>query len=148
MKRKDRERTDRAFMDQVLLNADILWISLNRDGAPYVIPVNPAFCDGVLYFHCATEGLKLDLLRKDPRIGFATAVGVEIIPEKSTTHYHSISGSGRASLVSSDDEKQKALKSIRDKYQAKCTIPASESRLKQLQIVRIDIEEMTGKEAK
>ena len=125
MRRKERERTDRAFMEQVLKDADTLWLSLNTEGAPYVIPVNHALHEGVLYIHCANEGLKLDLIRRDPRVGFAAATDV---------------------IVEDEAEKQTALVAIRDQYQAICDLPAPASRLPQIGIVRIVIESLTGKE--
>lgn len=148
MRRKERERTDRAFMEQVLKDADTLWLSLNTDGAPYVIPVNHALHEGVLYVHCADEGLKLDLIRRDPRVGFAAAADVRILRERSSTAYRSVCGSGTAVLVDDDEEKQKALVAIRDQYQAICDLPAPAARLPKIGIIRIDIERMTGKEAR
>ena len=146
MRRKERERTDRAFMEQVLKDADTLWLSLNTEGAPYVIPVNHALHEGVLYIHCANEGLKLDLIRRDPRVGFAAATDVRIIRERSTTAYRSVCGSGTAVIVEDEAEKQTALVAIRDQYQAICDLPAPASRLPQIGIVRIVIESLTGTE--
>jgi hypothetical protein len=33
---------------------------------PYAVPMNHAFVDGVLYFHCAPTGRKLDIIRANP----------------------------------------------------------------------------------
>lgn len=148
MRRKERERTDRAFMEQVLKDADTLWLSLNTEGAPYVIPVNHAVHKGVLYVHCAAEGLKLDLIRRDPRVGFAAAADVRILRERSSTAYRSVCGSGTAVIVDDDEEKQTALAAIRDRYQAMCDLPAPAARLPRIGIIRIVIENLSGKEAR
>lgn len=147
MRRKERERTDRAFMEQVLREADTLWLSMNTGDAPYVIPVNHVFHEGVLYIHCATEGYKLDLIHRNSRVGFAAAVGVEILREKATTGYRSVCGTGQAVLVTGNEEKQAALLAIRDRYNALCHLPASPEKLARTAIIRIDIDGLTGKQA-
>ena len=49
-------------------------IALNDDGFPYMVPLNFGMDieDGqlYLYFHCAMQGKKLDLIRKDNRATF------------------------------------------------------------------------------
>lgn len=146
MRRNDRERTDKAFMDQVLAEAEELWVGFNTGGAPYVLPLNFAHVDNCLYMHCAVEGRKLDLIRQDPRVGFTTAAGVEIIREKFTTRYRSVCGTGRAVILEDAAEKQKALDAISERYQALCPRPAPEKMLARTLAIRIDIEELTGKE--
>lgn len=59
-------------------------LSCNAEGAPYVVPMNYGFAlapDGrlTLYLHCAAEGRKLDLLRRDARVGFAISALVETV---------------------------------------------------------------------
>lgn len=43
-----------------------------ENGYPYAIPLNQYYdvSDGKLYFHCAKEGLKLDLLAKNNKVCF------------------------------------------------------------------------------
>mgnify|MGYP001068682697 CR=1 FL=1 len=146
MRLKKRECNEDAFFDEVFTAADDLALAMNAGDFPYVIPVNHALHEGVLYIHCANEGLKLDLIRRDPRVGFAAATDVRIIRERSTTAYRSVCGSGTAVIVEDEAEKQTALVAIRDQYQAICDLPAPASRLPQIGIVRIVIESLTGKE--
>ena len=35
-------------------------------GEPYAVPINHAYADGKLYFHCALTGRKLDTIRANP----------------------------------------------------------------------------------
>jgi len=68
---------DPQFMHAILRDAGEIYLALNAPNtvdAPYVLPVNHVFHKGCIYFHCATERRKLDLLRANPRIGFSTAV--------------------------------------------------------------------------
>lgn len=97
MRRTEREILDLNFMQQVLQDAQEIYIALNSGDAPYVLPVNYVFHNGCIYFHCALEGRKLELMRTDARIGFSTAVDIQV--ENTTTRYRSICGSGTAKLV-------------------------------------------------
>jgi nitroimidazol reductase NimA-like FMN-containing flavoprotein (pyridoxamine 5'-phosphate oxidase superfamily) len=35
-------------------------------GEPYAVPMNHAYADGKIYFHCALTGRKLDMIRANP----------------------------------------------------------------------------------
>jgi uncharacterized protein len=43
------------------------------DGHPYVVPINYAYVDGKVLFHCALEGKKLDCIRANPGVCFTVA---------------------------------------------------------------------------
>ena len=43
------------------------------EGAPYVVPVNYAYVEGKILFHCALEGQKLDCIRANPNVCFTVA---------------------------------------------------------------------------
>jgi len=134
---------DLEFMRTVLRDAGEIYLAMNAEGAPYVLPVNHVFHEGCIYFHCATEGLKLDLLRADPRVGFSTAVDIAV--EGTTTRYRSVCGSGVAEIVNSSTEKNSALKAIAARFKAPCHFPVSAEKFAATDIVRIRIEHMTGK---
>ena len=146
MRRKDRERTDKVFMDKVLAEAEELWVGFNTGDAPYVLPLNFAHVEGCLYVHCAVEGRKLELIRKDPRVGFTTAAGVQVIRENFSTRYRSVCGTGRAVILDDPEDKRRALDAISERYQALCPRPAPEKMLARTLAIRIDIEELSGKE--
>lgn len=40
-------------------------LALAGDDFPYAVPLSYVYADGALYFHCAREGLKLELARRD-----------------------------------------------------------------------------------
>lgn len=40
-------------------------LALAGDDFPYAVPLSYVYTDGALYFHCAREGLKLELARRD-----------------------------------------------------------------------------------
>lgn len=74
MRRKDREIKDFDKLLQIMRQCDSCVLALNDDGFPYIVPLNFGMDieDGqlYLYFHCAMQGKKLDLIRKDNRATF------------------------------------------------------------------------------
>lgn len=74
MRRKDREIKDFDKILQIMRQCDSCVLALNDDGFPYMVPLNFGMDieDGqlYLYFHCAMQGKKLDLIRKDNRATF------------------------------------------------------------------------------
>ena len=143
MRRTERQMLDLEFMHAVLRDAQEVYLAMNAEGAPYVLPVNHVLHEGCIYFHCATEGRKLDLLRADPRVGFSTAVDIAV--EGTTTRYRSVCGNGVAEIVHDDAEKVSILKAIAARFKAPCHFPVSAEKLAATGIVRIRIEAMTGK---
>jgi uncharacterized protein len=62
--------TSRAEMESILQEETIGYLGLAAGGEPYVVPLNYAYVDGRILFHCALMGKKLDDLRANPRVCF------------------------------------------------------------------------------
>ncbi len=109
MRRSDREITDITKIEEILDEAEYMTLSVNTDAAPYAVPLSfgCSIADGdiTLYFHCAKEGHKLDLLGKDNRVGVAIAVshGYVSTGHGVTADYKSVIGSGEAVGVFGDE---------------------------------------------
>ncbi|MCX7038328.1 MAG: pyridoxamine 5'-phosphate oxidase family protein, partial [Spirochaetes bacterium] len=71
MSRAEREIVGRAEMEAVLARADVLSLALCDEPAPYVIPVSFGYEEGTLYVHSAPRGAKIDLIARDPHVGFS-----------------------------------------------------------------------------
>ena len=109
---------DPALPGEILNKAESLFVAFQTGDFPYVLPFNHVWLDGRIYIHCALEGRKIDVLRRDGRVGFSTAVDVCIIREKSTTHFRSLCGTGRVSEVTDTEEKRRALDAISLRFDA------------------------------
>lgn len=145
MRLASRECPDISFQQEVLNTAEVLYLSITTDSFPYIIPLNFVYLGSAIYFHCAPEGTKLDLLAKNSRVGFCAAIDIRVIREKFTTYYRSVCGTGHASVVQDSKEKLLALDALGRRYNAMCPHPAPPSTLEKVAIVRIDIVQMTGK---
>jgi len=146
MRRKEREITDPSFMQGVLQEAEVLSVAFNTGEFPYVLPLNFVMYGDSLYFHCAPEGRKLDLLRHDQRVGFCAAVDVFV--ENTTTRYRSVCGTGITCMVEDETLKNEVLKALAAKYNAPCVFPVSEKKLAFTRVVRIRIESVSAKHSR
>jgi uncharacterized protein len=148
MRKATKEITDRAELEGILARAEVLFLALRDEAAPYVIPLNFAFADGALWFHCGREGTKLDLIRRDPRVGFSTIIEARVVPAPAACDSNalgsSVVGRGTARLCTDPGERRHGLDALMRHY----GIAAPEYRADSLErtcVVRIDVEELRGK---
>ena len=149
MRREKQEIHYQAELEEIFREAIVCRLAIADGDAPYIVPLNFGYQDNTLYFHSAAEGRKLDLLRKRPDVCFEVESGVKIV--RGTTacdwgvSFRSIIGFGRAELVEGADEKRRALDVIMRHHGAEEPFDYPESNLKVTTVIRVDIEEMTGK---
>ena len=125
MRRKDREITDFDAIVLIIRTCDSCVLGLNDDGFPYLVPMNFGMDieEGqlYLYFHCANEGKKLDLIRKDNRVTFEMDCEHNFILYEErmscTMGFASVIGHGTISFVP-EEEKLDALKILMRQYHA------------------------------
>jgi len=149
MRRKDREIMDQAAIRAVMEEAQVCRIGLSDDGMPYVVPMNFGLGERCVYLHCAREGRKIDVIRKNDRVCFEMDIIHEVYRHElgcgCSTRFDSVIGFGRAVIVEEPDEKRLALDRIMEHYGAQGPFSYSEEFFAKTTIIRIDIETMTGK---
>ena len=149
MRLKDREITDFGKIEEVIRKAIVCHLGLVDNGEPYIVPVNFGYENKAIYFHSALKGRKVDLLKRNNRVCFELETDVEIgKTEKSScaVKYRSVIGTGKAHILEDKQEKTRGLKAIMRQC-AGGEYEFSEDRLGTVLVVRIDIEEITGKQA-
>ncbi len=119
MRRTDRQR-DRAFAYAVIDDCESGVASFAAGGgAPYCVPLSLVRVGDDLFFHCAMEGRKLELLRADPRVcvAFVTDTRPAYVPEKNlfTTYFKSAVVTGSAFEVTDPARKTAALRALCEK---------------------------------
>lgn len=125
-------------------------LSLLAEGnVPYGIPINFVW-DGKssIYIHCAPEGKKLQCLEICPQVSFCVVGKTKVISNKFTTGYESIVLQGKAYTGLSSEEKMQALTLLLDKYSPEDKVIGLkyvEKSFHRTEIIRIDIEEWSGK---
>ena len=124
MRRKDREITDFKKMIEIVDACDCARLGLVDEGMAYIVPMNFGYevndqqlC---LYFHCAKEGKKIELIRRQNVVSFEMDTKHNIVLHDvacdSTCFYQSIMGKGTIQIVQDLDEKKHGLQKIMDQY--------------------------------
>ena len=116
MRRSDRAQSlefAQALIDRCTYG--VVAISTGED-TPYCLPLSLVRVGNCLYFHCAKQGRKLDLLRRNPKV-CVTFVGISqpAYVESNNTftdYFQSAMVTGTASEVLEDDEKIEALRAL------------------------------------
>jgi uncharacterized protein len=148
MRRKDKEISDRAAMEAVIAEATACRVAMVDGGRPYLVPMSFGYKDNAIYFHSARQGRKIDILKKNPSV--CVAFDVNTVLAKGTLacdwgiRFRSVICFGRAVLVDDPDEKRAGLDTIMAQY-SKETHTYSEEKLRATRVIRVDIDEMTGK---
>ena len=104
--RRSRQALSREACEQILKEntSGVLAVSGN-DGYPYAVPLSYVYEDGVIYFHGAPAGHKIDAIAADGKVSFCVVSQDEIHPEKYTTYYRSVIAFGKAQVFTDEDEK-------------------------------------------
>lgn len=125
-----------------------VWAVAGDDGYPYAVPVNYVFFNGDIFIHSALQGHKIDAIKRNPKCSVCIVDRDEVVPEKFTSYFRSVISFGKAEIVESEPDKIDALQRLCEKY-----CPGIDSRqeiekfLKAVAIIRIRLEQTTGKEA-
>ena len=118
------------------------------DGYPYAVPVNYVYDEGCIYVHSASEGHKIDALKREPKCSVCIVDKDDVVPEKFTSYFRSVIAFGEAEFISSEEAKIRALQLLCEKYSPGLD-PTNEinKSLKAVTIIRIQLKRITGKEA-
>ena len=123
MRRKDREVTDIAAIFDILRRCDTVRLGIRGEDGPYVVPLSfgaELLDDGriAVCFHCAREGLKADLIRKDPRVCVEGDIFIrtDTTDHGITTRYESVIGFGNCVFLTDPAEILHALSLLTEHY--------------------------------
>lgn len=152
MRRKDREITDAGEIREILARARVMHLGLYDGEYPYVVPMHCGFTfeDGklTLYAHCAKEGRKLDLIRRDGRVFVEIDTDEALVPGAAACSwgacYASVMGRGRAAIVDDEDEKCRAL-ALLMKTQTGKEFSFTPAMAAAVTVLRVDVESYTAK---
>jgi hypothetical protein len=151
MRRNDREITDRRDIDEIIKRCRVCHLAMCDDGQPYVVPLNFGYDGRFLYFHTAPEGRKIDIIKRNNRVGFEFDILHDIVTAEQAckwgAKYESVMGSGTAEIVDDLEAKKEALQLIMRQY-GNGTWDFKEEILKKTLVLRVRILEISGKARK
>ena len=148
MRRTDREITDRAQIMEIARRCTCCRLGFCTPTGAYIVPMNFGVVereDGTidLYFHSATEGLKLDYIRQQPHIGFEMDGAQELVPNEVACgfsyRFESIIGEGEVRLVEDPEEKRMGLQAVMEHYSGKNDWDMPETMLARVAVIRLTV---------
>lgn len=150
MRRKDKEITDPRQIQEILKNGKLCHIAMTSGDEPYIITVNYGYRDNYIYFHSAPEGRKIEMIRKNPKVCFMVYTDEQIVSGENpckdwSMKYRSLIGYGKATILENPHEKAEGLKILMEHYSNKGSFEFTAKSLKETAVIKIEIEEITGK---
>lgn len=149
--RRVRQQLSNEACEEILRSATSGTLAVLGDADyPYAVPLSFVYADGIIYFHSAKSGHKIDAIKHHDKASFCVIAKDEIHGEEYTTYFRSVIAFGRITIVSSPDEKLKGTKLLGTKYNPGDEAGLAreiEKGLDHMELLRFDIEHLTGKEA-
>lgn len=154
LKRKDKELTDAFEINAILKNGRYTTLSMCRNDEPYIVTMNYGYDETrrSLYFHCALEGLKLEFIESNPDVCGTIIDDLGYVKGECDHHYKSLVFRGKISVVDDAGEKRHGLNVLIEHHEehpdeAKAKLIKDDKTCDKCNILRLDIEEITAKQA-
>lgn len=155
MRRKDREITELSDLMGIMKKAPVCRVAFFDGDYPYIVPLNfGVTIDNeklILYFHCAAEGKKLSLLKRNNKVAFEIDCPGKYIDGAvacdSTMAFESVCGNGVITIVP-DEEKLAGLTALMGQYSDKSHYEFDEGLMKAVTVLKLTVNDITGKRLK
>jgi nitroimidazol reductase NimA-like FMN-containing flavoprotein (pyridoxamine 5'-phosphate oxidase superfamily) len=152
LRRSDREITDRNEIIEIIEKADVCRLAFADGDIPYIVAMNygiDADEPVTLYFHCANEGKKLDIMAKNNMVCFQVDIDHELVKAEQACgwgmKYRSVVGTGKAELVLHEAERVKALNLIMKHYSGVDAFPYEAKYFTATTIFKVTLSGLSGK---
>ena len=154
MRRKDREVTDFMKIENIISRCTCCRIGFCNDGEVYIVPLNFGYevkdDTYTFYFHGAKEGRKIDLIKKNPVVGFEMDTDYALKEADTACGYsarfQSVIGTGVVSIVSDSDEKEKGISLLMEHNTGKRNWVFDEKMMNAVTIFKLEVTKMSCKE--
>jgi uncharacterized protein len=151
MRRFDKEIKDPAIIEEILQRSELCRIGLTDGEEAYIVPLNYGYADGVLYFHSAPGGRKIDLIRKHQSVSFEITNTSEILtgdkPCNWTARYRSLMGTGIMEIRDDRPSKIAGLDIIMKKYGAGGDLVYEDAQMDRMVVLTLKITAMNAKQS-
>lgn len=154
MRRKDREVTDPAKIQDIMARCTCCRIGFNDDGEVYIVPLNFGYTKTddkyTLYFHGAAAGRKYDLAQAKPSVGFEMDTNYLLhtadVACEFSARFQSIIGNGTFSIVEDPAEKLEGLKLVMLHATGKKDWEFNPMMLKMVAVFKLEVTQLSCKE--
>jgi hypothetical protein len=153
IRRKEKEITVRSEMLSIIDKAEYVVVAMCKDNEPYLATLSHGYDAerNCIYFHCAREGKKVDILKAQNRVWGQALVDKGYVQGSCDHLYATAQFMGRVTFVEKTEEKRHALevmiRALEDHPQKVIEDQISDISIQDVKIGRIDIEYMSGKKS-
>jgi nitroimidazol reductase NimA-like FMN-containing flavoprotein (pyridoxamine 5'-phosphate oxidase superfamily) len=153
IRRKEKEITDKSEMLEVLDEARYVVVAMCMDNEPYLVTLSHGYDRerNCIYFHCAKEGKKVDILRAQNTVWGQALVDRGYVQGACDHLFVTTQFRGKVNFVETTDEKRHALEvmihALEDHPEKVLEAQVNERSIRDVHIGRIDIEFMSGKKS-
>jgi nitroimidazol reductase NimA-like FMN-containing flavoprotein (pyridoxamine 5'-phosphate oxidase superfamily) len=148
MRRKEREITERADIDAIILSERVMHLALSDDNRPFLVPVFYAYDGTALYVHSAQAGTKIDILKRNNAVCFEISVDNGIIESDLACDFEAkhrtVIGFGKAVFIEDEAEKIRVLDLIVSRFSDK-KFEYPKNKVTHTAVIRIEIDSIKGK---
>jgi nitroimidazol reductase NimA-like FMN-containing flavoprotein (pyridoxamine 5'-phosphate oxidase superfamily) len=150
MRRSEKEITDRAQIDAIIRGAKVCRLGLCDDGEPYIVPMCFGYDGEFLYFHSATEGRKLEILRRQPRVCVEVDEMLAMVEAENacgwSMSYRSVMGLGTVEILEDPIAKRAGLAVVMAQYSDR-DFTFADKAIDRVCVFRVRLDEVTGKQS-
>jgi nitroimidazol reductase NimA-like FMN-containing flavoprotein (pyridoxamine 5'-phosphate oxidase superfamily) len=152
MRKKNQEITDNTILEEIIADSEICRVAMIDGEVPYILPFNYGYKDQCIYIHSASEGKKIDLLKKNNKVCFEIEQKAEIVAHeiacKWATTYRSVVGYAEVGIIADFNKKEEGLKIIMAHYGVSGETSFEKIPVDSMVILKLTITEITGKQSK
>jgi len=153
LRRSDKQWNDREEIEQVLASVRIMTVACCLENEPYLFTVDFAWEPQTrqLWFHCAAEGRKVDIIKANPRVCVTVVEDRGYVEGECDHAYRSLILEGEAQVVTDLAEKRRGLELLARKHEPQpetvlARLAGDEEAVRNVAIVRITVDAMSGKQ--
>jgi len=153
MRRADRAVEGLENILAILDKCDVMRIGLSVENKPYIVPMNFAYevADEtvLIYFHCALQGKKMDMISLNRNVCFEVdalhGISKGDVACGWSVGYESVMGEGEATVITDERQKVRALDVLMKRHGYSGRPYYSPDALSAVSVLRISVTAMTGK---
>ncbi len=120
MRRAEKEIKDRSQIESIIQAARVCRLGLVDGDEAYIVPMNFGYSDNCLWFHCAKEGRKMDLVRRTGKASFEIDIDEGLVLDrdayKCSNNFKCVMGKGTIEVVSDPSERAKGVEALMKHY--------------------------------
>jgi uncharacterized protein len=152
MRRADRAISGAEEVEEIISKADVCRLAFANDNYPYIVTMNFGYTNTpgqILYFHCAGEGKKIDMIHRNNYVCFEMDIDHQILKGKRSCdwgmRFTSIIGYGNIFEVTDKSERISGLNCIMNHYGGEGNYLYDKKIFEKTTILQLKILEMTAK---